>query len=68
MVRRGNPELRLRLEPEVMELLRQKAGEAERGRPSGVALYVRRLIYQDLELAWPGGEASEQTKPEKGTS
>ena len=68
MVRRGNPELRIRLEPEVMELLREKAGEAERGRPSGVALYVRRLIYQDLGLTRPGGEASEQREPENGAS
>lgn len=51
MGRKGNPELRIRLAPEVLELLKKKAGEAEPGRPGGVSLYVRRLIYQDLGLS-----------------
>jgi hypothetical protein len=54
MVRRGLPELRLRLEPAAMEALKERAeatapdGAGERGRAGGVAYYVRRLIYEDL--------------------
>jgi len=31
-----------------MELLRERAGEANQGRGGGVSLYVRQLIYRDL--------------------
>lgn len=56
----GNPKLTLRLEPHVMELLRERAGEdSAPGRGGGVAHYVRRLIHQHLELPEPEVYAAE---------
>lgn len=52
MTERGRPKITLRLEPDVMELLRQRA-EPVHGRAGGVALYLRRLIYEHLGLALP---------------
>jgi len=51
--KRGTPYLQIRLDPEVMELLRERAGDAGPGRGGGVSLYVRQLIYRDLGLPEP---------------
>lgn len=53
MVKRGNPELRIRLDADIMELLRGKVAEPLQGRAGGVSLHVRRLIYEDLGLELP---------------
>lgn len=52
-MKRGNPELRIRLEPEVHDALRVKAGGYQRGTVGGVSHYVRSLIYNDLNLPVP---------------
>ena len=57
--KRGTPYLQIRLDPEVMELLRERAGEAHPGRGGGVSLYVRQLIYRDLGLPEPEPYAPE---------
>jgi hypothetical protein len=43
----------VRLEPEVMEALRERAGETTVGRAGGLALFVRRLIYEYLGWSLP---------------
>lgn len=53
MTDRGKPHLTLRLEPEVMEALRERAGAGTRGTSGGVARYVRALIYEHLGLSMP---------------
>lgn len=50
---RGRPNLVIRIEPEVLELLKERAGPSERGRGGGVSHYVRQLIYADLGLGEP---------------
>lgn len=52
MVRRGDPPLTIRLEPHVLQKLREVAGEAK-GKFGGAAHYVRQLIYADLGLGAP---------------
>lgn len=51
--RSGNPAVVVRLEPDVMEELRKRAGETTTGRAGGLALFVRRIIYEYLELPLP---------------
>jgi len=65
MARRGNPQITIRLDPEIMELLRERLGPTERGTAGGAALYVRRLIYQDLGIEMPRqyGEEGRVRKP-----
>jgi hypothetical protein len=48
----GKPFIKLRLEPQVIELLHEKF-PAEAGRSGGVAAWVRGLIYRELELGEP---------------
>ncbi len=53
MTRRGNPSVVVRLEPDVMEELRERAGETTVGRAGGLALFVRRIIYEYLGRPLP---------------
>lgn len=57
----GRPQVSVRLDPEVMELLKERAAaeERERGRGGGVAHYVRRLIHRHLGLPEPDLYAAE---------
>lgn len=55
----GNPYLRIRMEPEVLELLKERAPAGERGRSGGVAHFVRALIYRELGLGEPPQFAAE---------
>ena len=52
MGRRGLDQVTVRLEDEVLAKLRQHLAD-ERGRAGGVALYLRKLVYQDLGLPLP---------------
>lgn len=68
MTRRGNPTVVVRLEPDVMEELRQRAGDTTTGRASGLALFVRRIIYEYLDRPLPLqygdlGRSSAKRKP-----
>lgn len=56
---RGNPYLTIRMEPEVLALLKEQIPAGERGRGGGVSHYVRRLIYADLGLGEPPRFAAE---------
>lgn len=49
---KGNPLVCFGLEPEVIELLRQRV-EPAKGRAGGVALLMRRLVYEYLGLPMP---------------
>ena len=50
----GNPAVLVRLEPHVLQLLRDKVGEGTTpGRGGGVAHYIRCLVYADLALPNP---------------
>ncbi len=51
----SNPGVFVRLEPEILERLREKAGESSQhsGRSGGVALYLRQLVYDHLGLPMP---------------
>src|SRR5260221_49598 len=51
-VARGNPQIVIRLEPEILELLHQRA-EPVHGRAGGAALFVRELIYRELGKEMP---------------
>lgn len=51
--RRGKPYLSIRMEPEVLALLKERVPPGERGRGGGVSHYVRQLIYADLGLGEP---------------
>lgn len=53
MSERGNPAIKVRLEPEVLALVAQRAHHLPRGRGGGVAYYVRSLVYRDLGLPVP---------------
>ncbi len=55
--RRGDPQLTIRLEPHVLEKLREVAVEAK-GKFGGAAHYVRLLIYADLGLGEPPSNAA----------
>jgi hypothetical protein len=59
MARRGNQELRLRLESDVLKLLKELVPPGERGRGGGVAHFVRGLIYRELGLGEPPRFAAE---------
>lgn len=59
MVARGNQELRIRLDAEVMELLKERVPAGPRGRSGGVAHFVRSLIYRELGLGEPPQFAAE---------
>lgn len=52
MARRGRDQITVRLEDDILDELRAVA-QTERGRAGGLALYVRRLIYQDLGRPLP---------------
>ncbi|MBZ0252921.1 MAG: hypothetical protein K8I02_06225 [Candidatus Methylomirabilis sp.] len=65
MARRGRDQVTVRLDDEILQKLRQQVGE-ERGRAGGLALYLRRLVYQDLGLSMPeqyGQPGSEAAAP-----
>lgn len=62
---RGNPYLRLRLEPEVLELLKERAGDGRPGRSGGVSAWVRALIYRELGLGLPPSYAAEESPRRK---
>lgn len=61
----GHPKLTLRLHPRAFELLREKANaDPTPGRQSGLAAYVRALLYD--HVGFPGSdewEAVEDDKP-----
>jgi hypothetical protein len=64
--RDGRPGFVVRLDPEIVELLRQKIGKSERGRGGGIAHYLRTLLYADLGLDPPepwAAEVSPRRKP-----
>lgn len=66
-VRDGRPIVGVRLEPDVMALLAARV-EKVNGRAGGIALYVRRLIYEHLGLPLPVqhgdlGRSSAKRKP-----
>ena len=50
---RGNPFLRVRLEPEVLRLIREQVPARVQGRSSGASDWVRGLIYRELGLGEP---------------
>lgn len=52
MARRGRDQITVRLEDDILDELRTLA-QTDRGRAGGLALYVRRLIYQDLGRPLP---------------
>lgn len=59
----------VRLEPEVLELLKEKAGSAK-GTFGGAAHHVRRLVYADLGLGEPptdGAHRSERSGRRKNS-
>jgi hypothetical protein len=61
MTERGNPAIKVRLEPGILVQLRQRAHRFERGRGGGIAYYLRSLAYRDLGLPDPtpwGGQES----------
>ncbi len=54
----GRPKVMIRFHPEALRMLRERV-KLERGRKSGVAGYIRELVYQHLgftSLEWPPGE------------
>ena len=51
MTETGKPKIVVRLEQEAIEELRRRAGEPTTGRAGGLALFVRRIIYE--YLGWP---------------
>ena len=64
---KGNPLVCFGLEPEVIDLLRQRV-DPVKGRAGGVSLYLRRLVYEDLGLPMPVqygdlGRSSRKRKP-----
>ncbi len=64
---KGNPLVCFGLEPDVIELLRQRV-EPVQGRAGGVALYLRRLVYEHLGIPMPVqygdlGRSSKKRKP-----
>lgn len=63
---RGNPYLRLRVEPEVLELLKVRVGEGRPGRSGGVSAWVRALIYRELGLGEPPVYAGEESPRRTG--
>ncbi len=64
MADRGHPKLTLRLHPVALELLRDKAeAEPERGRQSGLASYVRKLLYD--HVGFPGSDEWESIREPK---
>lgn len=72
MTHRGHPQIVVRLEQEVFDLLKKRV-PAVQGRAGGVSLYVRGLIYQDLEIPMPtqygdlGRSSARRKKPAKKT-
>ena len=50
---RGKPYLTIRMEPDVLALLKERIPAGEPGRGGGVSHYVRQLIYADLGLGEP---------------
>jgi hypothetical protein len=71
MTDRGNPAIKVRLEPDILAQLRQRADRQERGRGGGVAYYLRSLAYRDLGLpepaAWAPLEATTAANLELGS-
>lgn len=66
MARRGNPYAVVRLEPEVMDQIKNLAPPGSRGRGGGVSQYLRQLVYQHLGLGQApcfGETLPEQTVP-----
>lgn len=53
MPREGNPTLVIRLEPHVLERLRELAGDDRPGRGGGVAHLLRTWVYEKLGLEPP---------------
>jgi hypothetical protein len=47
----GKPKIVVRLEQKAIDELRRRAGEPTTGRAGGLALFVRRIIYE--YLGWP---------------
>ena len=51
----------VRLEPEVLELLKKKAGSVK-GKYGGAAHHIRRLVYVDLGLGEPPSDAAHRSE------
>lgn len=51
----SNTGIFVRFEPEVLEVLRERAGQSTEhsGRSGGLALYIRRLVYEHQGLEMP---------------
>jgi len=64
----GNPFIRVRMEPHVLEMLKERIPPGERGRGGGVSHYVRQLIYADLGLGDPPRFAAEVSPRRKRKS
>jgi hypothetical protein len=47
---RGNPYAIVRLEPEIMQMLQDRARPRRRGRGGGVSQFLRELVYDHLGL------------------
>jgi hypothetical protein len=62
---RGNPVIGVRLEPHVVELLREKIPQSERGRAGGVSQYIKTLVYEHLGLGQPPRYAAEPSPRKK---
>lgn len=65
---KGHEKITVRLEPDAMEELRKRAGESTVGRAGGLALLIRRIVYE--WLGWPMptqfgdlGRSSRKRKP-----
>ena len=50
MATRGNPYAIVRLEPEIMQMLQERARPRRRGRGGGVSQFLRELVYDHLGL------------------
>ena len=67
MARRGNPYAVVRLEPDVMDQIKNLAPPGSRGRGGGVSQYLRQLVYEHLGLGTAPcfGEPETTKKTEK---
>jgi hypothetical protein len=68
---KGNPAIKVRLEPGILAQLRQKAHLQERGRGGVIAYYLRSLAYRDLGLPepapWAATDSMNLSTPEGGS-
>ncbi len=58
---RGNPYLQVRLPQETIDDLKAFVGEGDGGKAGGVSLFVRRLIYREIDREMPPQWGQEAT-------